>query len=156
MVCLFRIFQRFLFLRNHHRSPDADEQYEDDEYQRTDSINLEEIVDEHLHTDEHQQHTHTHLQIAELVCYRCQQEEEGTQAQDGEDIREEHHERVERYREYGWDAVEGEIRSQNSMNTTVITSGPRCRRFCINFTTGCSRALISSFLFLLRNILAPL
>ena len=108
MVCLFRIFQRFLFLRNHHRSPDADEQYEDDEYQRTDCINLEEIVDEHLHTDEHQQHTHTHLQIAELVCYRCQQEEEGTQAQDGEDIREEHHERVERYREYGWDAVEGE------------------------------------------------
>ena len=48
------------------------------------------------------------------------------------------------------------IRSQNSMNTTVITSGPRCRRFCMNFTTGCSRALISSFLFLLRNILAPL
>ena len=30
------------------------------------------------------------------------------QAQDGEDIREEHHERVERYREYGWDAVECE------------------------------------------------
>ena len=54
MVCLFRIFQRFLFLRNHHRSPDADEQYEDDEYQRTDCINLEEIVDEHLHTDEQQ------------------------------------------------------------------------------------------------------
>ena len=53
MFCLFRIFQRFLFLRNHHRSPDADEQYEDDEYQRTDRINLEEIVDEHLHTDEH-------------------------------------------------------------------------------------------------------
>ena len=50
-----------------------------------------------LYTDEHQQHAHTHLQVAELIGYRCQQEEEGTQAQDGEDIREEHHERVERY-----------------------------------------------------------
>ena len=38
-------------------------------------------------------------------------------------------------------------RVEDSMNTTVITSGPRCRRFCMNFTTGCSRALISSFLF---------
>ncbi len=158
MVCLFRIFQRFLFLRNHHRSPDADEQYEDDEHQRTDCINLEEIVDEHLHTDEHQQHTHTHFQIAELVGYRCQQEEEGNA--------------VPGWRRYlrrtprtgsqpGQENTAGmlskaKIRSQNSMNTTVITSGPRCRRFCMNFTTGCSRALISSFLFLLRNILAPL
>ena len=65
-------------------------------------------MDEHLYTDEHQQHAHTHLQIAELIGYRCQQEEEGTQAQDGEDVGEEHHERVERNREYSRNAVESE------------------------------------------------
>lgn len=71
-VLLRFVFLSFLFLRNHHRSSDADEQDEDDEYQRTYCINLEEIVDEHLHTDEHQQHAHAHLQVAELIGYRCQ------------------------------------------------------------------------------------
>lgn len=139
MVCLFRIFQRFLFLRNHHRSPDADEQYEDDEYQRTDCINLEEIVDEHLHTDEHQQHTHTHLQIAELVCYRCQQEEEARKPRMAKIFEKNTTNGSSDTENTAGMLSKAKIRSQNSMNTTVITSGPRCRRFCMNFTTGCSR-----------------
>ena len=85
----------FLFLWNHYRCSDADEQYEKDNDERSDCIYLKEIVDEHLHTNEHQQHAYTHLQIAELIGYRCQEEEERSQAQDGEDIGEEHYKRVE-------------------------------------------------------------
>ena len=44
----------FLFLWNHNRCSDAGEQYEKDNDERSYCINLEEIVDEHLHTDEHQ------------------------------------------------------------------------------------------------------
>ncbi len=44
----------FLFLWNHNRCSDAGEQYEKDNDERSYCIYLEEIVDEHLHTDEHQ------------------------------------------------------------------------------------------------------
>ena len=64
-------------------------------------------MDEHLHSDKHQKHTHSKLQIAEPVGYGCQQEEHGTQAEDGEDVGEEHHIRVERHGEYRRNAVEG-------------------------------------------------
>ena len=83
-------------------------QHQEYEYERADGSNLDIFVYEHLHTDEHQQHAHAYLQIAELVGYSSQQEEEGTQAENGEDVGEEHYVGVERHREDGWYAVEYE------------------------------------------------
>ena len=65
-------------------------------------------MNEHLHTDEEQQYAYAGLQIAEAVGDGCQEEEHSTQAEDGEDVREEHHIRVERHREHSRNAVERE------------------------------------------------
>ncbi len=65
-------------------------------------------MDEHLHSDEHEQHADTHFQIAELVRDGRQQEEEGPQAEYREDVGEEHHIRVKGDREHGRNAVERE------------------------------------------------
>ena len=83
-------------------------QHQEYEYERADGSNLDVFVYEHLHADEHQQHAHAYLQITELVGYGCQQEEEGTQSEYGEDVGEEHHVGVECNGEDGRDAVERE------------------------------------------------
>ena len=82
--------------------------HKENEYERADGSNLYVFVYEHLHTDEHQQHAHAYLQIAELVGYSSQQEEKGTQAENGEDVGEEHYVGVERHGEHSRNAVECE------------------------------------------------
>lgn len=63
-------------------------------------------MNEHLRTDEDEQHADTHLQIAELIGHGSQQEEQRTQAQYRKNIGEEHHVWIERDGEYRRDAVE--------------------------------------------------
>ena len=64
-------------------------------------------MDEHLHTDEHQENADTELKIAEPVGYRCQEEKHGSQTQYGKNVGKEHHIGVERHGEYRRYAVEG-------------------------------------------------
>ena len=98
-----------LFLLLHQqRGTDAHHQYRHDEEQRGDGVYLHPLMHEHLHTDEHQQHANARLEVAELVGDGGEEEEHGAQAQDGEDVGEEHHIGVERHGEDGGDAVEGE------------------------------------------------
>ena len=97
-LCLLALRQqRCAYTYDEHGEYDAE---------RSHGVNLHPLVNEHLHTDEEQQYAYAGLQIAEAVGDGCQEEEHSTQAEDGEDVREEHHIRVERHREHSRNAVE--------------------------------------------------
>mgnify|MGYP007053707814 FL=1 len=66
------------------------------------------FVDKKFCTNEYQKYAYAYLQVSETVGHSSKQEEHRTQTENGEDIREEHHIRVERNGEDGWDAIESE------------------------------------------------